>query len=118
MSEHLPECRVSREFPPFNKNVAGMWESSVCTCNELQRAYERGLKAAHEDPNILVSYSWTHGYAAGLDAAREAIAALPFFIPDPDGLMFRGGMSDPAGLQVWLDREAALAAIDALREGK
>lgn len=51
-----------------------------------------------------------------LAAAREAVEALPFFIPDPDGVMYKGGMSDPVGLRVWLDRNTALSVIDELKE--
>lgn len=36
--------------------------------------YEAGLKAAHEDPNILASYSWSQGYAAALSEAFEAVS--------------------------------------------
>ena len=44
--------------------------------NGVEVGYERGLKAAHEDPNILASYSWTQGYVVGLDAARDALNPL------------------------------------------
>lgn len=65
--------------------------------NGVEVGYERGLKATHEDPNILASYSWSQGYNAGLDAAREAIHNL-----DSSGVIYEAD---------------ALAAIDALREG-
>lgn len=51
--------------------------------NGVEVGYERGLKAAYEDPNILASHSWSQGYAAGLDAARDAVAALKYADPYP-----------------------------------
>ena len=44
---------------------------------------------------------WDDGYASGLDAAREAVAEVD---------------DSPKDHPYWIDREAALAAIDALRE--
>ena len=80
--------------------------------NGVEVGYERGLKAAHEDPNILASHSWDQGFASGLDAAREAVAAveqyvnIPYESPSP---AMNGEQGD------WLWRRDALAAIDALR---
>lgn len=68
--------------------------------------YEAGLKATHEDPNILASYSWSQGYDAGLDAARDAVWACRILRED-----------EPANAAM-IPVAVALAAIDALREGK
>ena len=66
MSEHLPECDTQH---------GGV----QCICDELVRAYLRGL-----------------------NAAREAVAEAPIAIREPAVLL--------------LNRDVALAAIDALRE--
>lgn len=44
--------------------------------NGLEIGYERGLKAAYEDPNVLESYGWGRGYDDALDDARAAVARM------------------------------------------
>ena len=79
MSDHLPEC------PLNNIDIHGL-----CMCPELRACEQRVLSVA--GPHNY-SRGRKDGYAAGLDAAREAVAALPRL----------------TGV------EAALAAIDTLR---
>lgn len=96
MSNHLPECD-SPSLP------------NACICPEL-RAFEQRVRneyrVGHAD------------YASGLDAAREAVAAVE---NDPDAEIDydRDYTADPSGNtrnpRIWL--RDALAAIDALREG-
>lgn len=83
MSDHLPECLL----PDFDK---GVW---VCCCAQLraceQRSYTLGIEVGKHD-------GWVAGHAAGVQAARDAVAARR-----DQGYP---GIND------------ALAAIDALKE--
>ena len=122
MSKHLPECdehwMQDREalFPYCICNALRACEQRVRLEMALTHerewieardaGYEAGLKATHEDPNILASYSWSQGYAAALDAAREAVAALP-----PSPLPERWGVRTAMNF-----RGDVLAAIDTLRK--
>ena len=81
MTDHLPECLV----PDFDK---GLW---ICICNQL-RACEQRVFALHPEWTMTglckpdcsacrrlteLITEWEHGYEKGLDAAREAIEAIP-----------------------------------------
>lgn len=95
---HLPECRKR-----FSEGRLG--EFVQCICTHL-RDCEQRVAAMRKDSGEL----WLYGYATGfqdghsdgLDAAREAVAAVPH------------GISWGTGLHI--HRERALAAIDALKE--
>jgi hypothetical protein len=82
MTEHLPECN-------YEKNP----ERNACICQRLRACEER----------MLTTYLARDNFEAGLDAAREAVAALQ-----------KGGMGQRAH-ELWRN---ALTAIDALREKK
>ena len=81
MTDHLPECQVVDRRGTINP--------SDCICDRLSAAYKRGCALARGE----AIEHYQQGYAAALDAAREAVATLPRL----------------TGV------EAALAAIDTLR---
>ena len=87
-TRHLPECPSTSPDPL----------AADCCCARLH-AVERRI--ANKIAALLVEgIDWKDGFAAGLAAAREAVAALP-----------------PTG--IWatdVSHTKALAAIDALRE--
>ena len=110
MTEHLPECPVERMLRS-GKTVG----SQTCICAAL-RACEQRVFAFHPEwtttgmckPDCAACRRLTElinerqdGYKEGLDAAREAVAALLAY-ESPMGPLIR--------------TMAALAAIDALRE--
>ena len=100
MSSHLPECYLSG--PP---SMCPMCES-LRACE--QRSYTLGIEVGKHD-------GWVAGHAAGVQAARDAVAALE---PLLDRSKHEGGY-DCCGCAtvgyVWID---ALDAIDALKESK
>jgi hypothetical protein len=103
MTEHLPECHLWLE-PMLS-------EQDWCICDRL-RACEQRVLDAIDLPAANVQYQKV-GYADGLDAAREAIAALE---PMLDVNKHNGGYdccgcSTPAMLL-----DDAVTAIDSLRE--
>lgn len=57
MSDHVLECR---------------WESQRCICEELRACEQRVL----DDDVLAAAYHGQAGYAAGVQAAREAVAAV------------------------------------------
>ena len=104
MTTHLPECAVLR---PADNYYGG-----ACICPSLraceQRVRDEALKAEYlryEEAAIRdQDAAYRKGYAAALDAAREAVAAL--------------SVIDDLNLDVpeVIRRVHALAAIDTLRE--
>lgn len=62
MSDHLPECPVN------NIDIAGL-----CMCHELRRCEQRMREGWYE----VQSETWMQGFRYALNAAREAVAALP-----------------------------------------
>lgn len=115
-NEHVLECR---------------WESQRCICEEL-RACEQRVRAderQHMAAKYLVSdrEQWEaeqRAYAAGLDAAREAVAAI--HMPDPYAWTHddEGNAIEMVGCDRCFDGEynydaypcPTLLAIDALRD--
>jgi hypothetical protein len=86
MTKHLPECWATYPCDP----------PAWCICDELSACEER---VADEVLGALREGSqYKSGFEGGLDAAREAVAALSI------------------DKSVWVLRHEALAAIDALRE--
>lgn len=104
MSDHLPEC------PLNNIDIQGL-----CMCPELRACEQRVLAEREADGPWFRSVvhdccvDKQTAYAAGLDAAREAVAAS-----------WTGWCSDPTTCtdyeHVCQERHQALAAIDALRD--
>ena len=94
-SGHLPECPCANTSA-HPEGCLCCEVSSPCICDRLRACEQRVL----EDDVLAAAYhgekGYEVGYQKGLDAAREAVAALPRL----------------TGV------EAALSAIDALREGK
>ena len=90
MSDHLPEC------PLNNIDIHGL-----CMCPELRACEQRVLSVA--GPHNY-SRGRKDGYANGVQAARDAVAAL---------LGWQHGIAMTA-----ITKADALAAIDALREEK
>ena len=106
MIGHKPEC-------PANWGVGEMPEGP-CTFCEMLSACEQRVR--EEDQRSLIKYGvqmFKEGkeygrqtaYAAGLDAAREALDALPTEQTVKEGVS-----------EFWVEINHAIAAIDALRE--
>ena len=77
MSEHRPECIYTPEHFDPEQNI--VWGGKPCICEEIKRAEKRVLDAL-DLASANVKYQ-SIGFAAGLDAAREAVAALHQRIP-------------------------------------
>ena len=107
MAEHLPECPIS--IGDMSVMVDGVASTVVyyCSCVSLRRCEERVEES--------MDRAWTHtlrlkqleAFANGLDAAREAVAALPCTAG-------RGQDRHPRHVDDFKD--AVLAAIRALKE--
>ena len=113
VTEHLPECPVEKRLRA-GRTVG----SQTCICAAL-RACEERVFALHPEWTMTglckpdcaacrrltqLITEWECGYEKGLDAAREAIAALGT----------EREIRSPSSLEI--DIHAALAAIDALKE--
>ena len=98
MTDHLPECWIVSQSNPLNG----------CICTEL-RACEQRVRMEDDDYAYVAAQAEAdgrrHGWAAGLDAAREALDALPTEQTVKEGVS-----------EFWVEINHALAAIDALRE--
>jgi hypothetical protein len=94
MADHLPECEPDLQLPDGS--------FIACICDRL-RACEARVRGDWEMSNG-PAFEFSRGYVKGLDAARDAVAAV-----DPDA---PGGNMD-YGINV---QRRALAAIDALRD--
>ena len=93
MTDHLPECPVERMLR--NGKTVG---SQTCICSAL-----RSCEARMRESEACLAVCADSNYMRGLDAAREAVAALLAY-DSPYGPLIR--------------TMAALAAIDALRENR
>lgn len=96
MSDHLPECGVRKPC-----GVCGNITYGVCICDRL-RACEQRVR--HEGLGVCIQH-----YDAGVQAAREVVAALV-----PTTVAFHGPLPVVHNVRI----TDALAAIDALREGE
>ena len=107
MTDHLPEC-IEYPIPDFNN---GVW---LCICPALraceQRVEREWIEHCNRVEQRVRDESWDHGMEVGthsaLDAAREAVAAMP---------PMEGWKTRPVGRVDLVDKWSALAAIDALR---
>ena len=102
MSEHLPLCDKAWTYPDFLAS-RGVEREDCWMCELLGIALaaqdtKRGYLDGHKD-----------GYAAGLRAAREAVAKRCRRHHE-----FSWGLDESEDGD-WIDRDHALAAIDALR---
>lgn len=95
MSEHLPDCI----FDP--KDAHG----DPCICDRLRQAEQRTIDGFMSSMTLQVikSGEFSHGFHQGVQAAREAVAALRGLQYDEESVVYKG---------------AALFAIDALVEGE
>ena len=93
MTEHLPECWATYPSDP----------PAWCICDELRACEDRVLG----DRDELVGLTAFRSFRAGLDAAREAVVAVPYDEPEDDP------QSREHEVEV---RQRYLAAIDALKE--
>lgn len=112
MTEHLPECPILKpccedeEFPEhgFCGNFVGgrcLHCMAECICDALRACEDRVRK--DEQSHFLTRYLLGRnggGYQRGLDAAREAVAAVEYLPTNPEKMI----------------RSMALDAIDALKE--
>ena len=105
MTEHLPECWATYPSDP----------AAWCICDEM-RACEKRLLEGRPDPGIsekqaIANYAiYQNGYAAALDAAREAVLGAKAI-----DVYYGRGLDEPPQF-VWLNN--AIAAIDALKEDR
>ena len=125
MIDHLPECSYTPGQPGFGGLNSGVPSTqpyipgSPCICPSLRACEQRVLAEREADGPWFRSVvhdccvDKQTAYAAGLDAAREAVAALEPLLDVEKGM----GGYDCCGCAtvgyLWTD---ALAAIDALRE--
>lgn len=115
MNDHLPECCMNMTDAPPDGH---------CICDRLRACEQRAYNEKHHDPGTRCdgchSFGYDEGYAAGVQAARDAVAALPH----EDGCCSKGcacqtrEKPEPCDLSCncsfwWMGH--ALAAIDALR---
>ena len=115
MTDHLPECYNSDPCPTCLPSPC----RCLCICPALRACEQRVLAEREADGPWFRSVvhdccvDKQTAYAAGLDAAREAVAALEPLLDVEKGM----GGYDCCGCAtvgyLWTD---ALAAIDALRE--
>ena len=121
MTEHLPECWAKHESDP----------PAWCICDELRACEQRVSEeqcstcCTRAEKQYVVEFNSGRrvGYEAALDAAREAVAALDAYyaLEECQGNPLEKG--DPEDPDPWqqghlIERDDALAAIDALREKK
>lgn len=112
MTDHLPECV---ELNAFDSQYG---YTTSCKCERL-RVYAAKVRMEDDDYAYVAAQAEADGRRRGWDealyAAREAVAGLPLYMPDYNATMFNWDVDVPQDEQSWLDRDAALAAIDALR---
>ncbi len=98
MTEHLPECPVEKMLR--SGRTVG---SQSCICEQLRACEQRCDEKRHAEVRAWSELSrdnFDDGFAAGLDAAREAVAAVEYLPTNPEKMI----------------RSMALDAIDALKE--
>ena len=98
MSDHKPECPMRDEQWPKHP-------LEVCEYCDMIAACEQRVLDALDLAGANVKYQRI-GFAAGLDAAREAVGALPTSLT-------KFGTTT---IMESVDKAAAIAAIDALKE--
>lgn len=86
---HLPECPVSPQ--EIAARALDKHPRALCICDRLRACEQRVLG----DRDEIVGLTAVRSFRAGLDAAREAVAAT--------------------GGSMWIGKAETLAAIDALR---
>lgn len=117
MTEHLPECPVEKMLR--SGRTVG---SQSCICEHLRACEERVEESIDRAWQQAAQLAVAHARTATLDAAREAVAALDAYyaIEECEGNPLEKG--DPEDPDPWhqghlIERDDALAAIDALKEG-
>lgn len=110
-TEHLPECWAKHQSDP----------EAWCICDELRACEQRVEESIDRAWEQAAQLAVAHARTATLDAAREAVAALDAYyaIEECEGNPLEKG--DPEDPDPWhqghlIERDDALAAIDALRE--
>jgi hypothetical protein len=104
MTEHLPECLINRAYAV-----------RVCICRQLSACEARVIAAAEADEMRCaekVAAAYRLGQRDALDAAREAIEAIPAPYKIRGDFETYGNYSEGKTDM----KDAALSAIDALRE--
>lgn len=120
MSDHLPECWF---HDPAKIPAVAVNDGYPCICDRLRACEQRAAKEAADrvmSMRYRVNARWQEmkealAFAAGVQAAREAVAALE---PLLDRSKHEGGYDCCGCVTVgylWTD---ALDAIDALKESK
>lgn len=139
MSDHQPECRahdipgwtigdcicdrlraceqrVRDSMTPYDVEVMEVTNRKVWEGRIFDRGYDKGVRDERKRSVLLIA----DAYGKGLDAAREAVAALPVAITVVHDCVFlnkqgMGVCENPDDYPHGIVQVAALAAIDALR---
>ena len=106
---HLPECPTITD--PHGVSDIGWSCDCECQC-EILRACEARV-ASVVSASLTQDGTFGDGYAAGVQAAREAVAAIQQYVHIPYESP-SAVVNDERG--DWLWRDHAIAAIDALKE--
>lgn len=105
MTDHLPECPITVHKGEccYDDPLFGFpcWCDTLRACEQRVRDEERGWEGAV----VIARAGYEDGYAAALDAAREALDALPTEQTVKEGVS-----------EFWVEINHAIAAIDALKE--
>ena len=100
MTDHLPECQ-----PTMCRCCDPDCEScETCICDRLRACEQRVRSAELAEAKALLA-SRDEAWFAAVEAARDAVAAIPHWDEDSGESLFRA-----------CDKDDALAAIDALKE--
>lgn len=104
MTIHLPDCIYTPERFDPEQNI--VWDGKPCICERLRACEQRvrDEERAGAPVAMIELAGYSRGYAAGVQAAREAVAAIPHWDEDSGESLFRA-----------CDKDNVLAAIDALR---
>ena len=116
MTEHLPECPNYCIDVPADYMAKNVYMRR-CICASLRACEQRVESRNRQNVSELlwqISVTRDDSFAAGLDAAREAVAALDH-APRCE-LVWGCDCSEAHILECTCNRDDALAAIDALRE--
>ena len=121
MTEHLPECILPKYLDAVLWRRARQELRVPCICDELRACEQRVEESIDRAWEQAAQLAVAHARTATLDAAREAVAALDAYyaIEECEGNPLEKG--DPEDPDPWhqghlIERDDALAAIDALRE--
>ena len=102
MNDHLPECKVAKEFPPTKG--ADLWIRAACTCPELRACEQRVRQGMESLAHLYEQDAYARGWSEAISAAQSEVLS---FLLDEETRM-------PAN---WMVRHIA-STVGALAEGK